>query len=183
MTFPSRLDKSGLPPTLSFLNQHFDRVPRPSRNRVMVRCNLPGHDDRTPSMSWDLSTGKFHCFGCGSHGDMLDYMTLRYSMSFQQAAHTLGVWKPLTTSTYEWQRQRARLQAERERLRAEQIAQKEQERRERIEARDWLHLVEKLYDSAIANHHWELMELLLAEVREADERYCRLAGLEVSHGW
>ena len=33
----------------------------------MARC--PFHDDRTPSMKLDA---RFHCFGCGADGDVID---------------------------------------------------------------------------------------------------------------
>ena len=36
----------------------------------MIRC--PFHNDRTPSMKIDES--HYHCFGCGAHGDVIDFV-------------------------------------------------------------------------------------------------------------
>jgi DNA primase len=42
--------------------------------RVMVCCPTPGHDDRTPSLQLDLDRDHYHCFGCGVHGDVIDWV-------------------------------------------------------------------------------------------------------------
>ncbi|WAX55142.1 CHC2 zinc finger domain-containing protein [Jatrophihabitans cynanchi] len=38
----------------------------------MVSCLVPGHRDSTPSCIIHPDTGRWHCFGCGAHGDVLD---------------------------------------------------------------------------------------------------------------
>lgn len=49
--------------------------PFPRRN---IRCVLPGHADRTASLSLRPSTHPrgqgFRCFGCGKHGDAIDFV-------------------------------------------------------------------------------------------------------------
>ena len=42
--------------------------------RVMVCCPTPGHDDRAPSLQLDLDRDRYHCFGCGAHGDVIDWV-------------------------------------------------------------------------------------------------------------
>ena len=42
--------------------------------RVMVCCPTPGHDDFTPSMQVDLDRDRYWCFGCDSHGDVIDWV-------------------------------------------------------------------------------------------------------------
>lgn len=42
--------------------------------RVMVCCPTPGHDDSTPSLQLDLDRDRYHCFGCGAHGDVVDWV-------------------------------------------------------------------------------------------------------------
>lgn len=37
-----------------------------------ISCPVPGHDDHTPSCRIHPDTGRFHCFGCGAHGDIFD---------------------------------------------------------------------------------------------------------------
>ncbi|MDP9479193.1 MAG: CHC2 zinc finger domain-containing protein [Actinomycetota bacterium] len=40
--------------------------------RLLGRCVAPDHEDRTPSMTLYTERRKFHCYGCGLHGDVID---------------------------------------------------------------------------------------------------------------
>ena len=42
--------------------------------RVMVCCPIPGHHDSTPSAQLDLDRDRYHCFGCGAGGDVIDWV-------------------------------------------------------------------------------------------------------------
>lgn len=42
--------------------------------RAMVCCPLPAHDDRHPSMHLDLDRDRYFCFGCGAHGDAIQWV-------------------------------------------------------------------------------------------------------------
>jgi len=53
----------------------------------MGRC--PFHDDTTASLSVGGVAGRFHCFGCGAHGDVIDFVRLRYDLSFREAVDRL----------------------------------------------------------------------------------------------
>jgi hypothetical protein len=90
-------------------------------------------------MSWNLSTGRFNCFGCGARGDMVDFLMIKYSVSFIWAAQTLGAWTPRTSSTYEWQRQRAQLEADIEERRTERQKAEATARACRITLRNVIH--------------------------------------------
>ena len=37
---------------------------------VMISCPKPGHEDSTPSCVVHNASGRFYCFGCGTHGDV-----------------------------------------------------------------------------------------------------------------
>jgi hypothetical protein len=178
---------------MAFLQQHFDRVSRASRGRVMVRCNFPDHQDRTPSMCWNLATGKFSCYGCGRYGDAIDYLMFRYGWDFKTAARSLGVWRDQLTA--DQGRELQRLQAERERQRAKEIQRTEQERQERIAARNQLHSLERDYShasvrlghlrrGAVARYRgeeglaWWFLADTLPRIRQSESDYRRLAGLE-----
>lgn len=192
----SRLDISALPPTLAFLQQHFDRVPRASRGRVMVRCNFPDHQDRTPSMCWNLSTAKWRCFGCGRYGDPLDYLMIRYGWDFKTAARSLGVWREAMTPEQSRELRRRLVQREREQLARAELST--QQRKERFAMRDELHQLEREYSTANTRlshlrqgavpryrgeEHlaWWYLSDTLPRIREAEARYYHLAGLE-KHG-
>lgn len=46
----------------------------PDAGRAMVCCPLPAHDDRHPSMHLDLDGDRYFCFGCGAHGDAIQWV-------------------------------------------------------------------------------------------------------------
>jgi DNA primase catalytic core len=47
------------------------------------------HQEKTPSMVL-YGDGSFHCFGCGAHGDVVDYVRHRDACDFPQAIETLA---------------------------------------------------------------------------------------------
>lgn len=51
----------------------------------MVCC--PFHDDKNPSMKVDH---RFHCFGCGADGDVIDFAARLYNLSPKEAAQKLA---------------------------------------------------------------------------------------------
>jgi DNA primase len=42
--------------------------------RVMISCPIPSHHDSAPSAQLDLDRDRYHCFGCGSRGDVIDWV-------------------------------------------------------------------------------------------------------------
>ena len=50
------------------------------QNRGMCRC--PFHQDRTPSMKVDR---RFHCFGCGADGDVIDFTARLFNLRPKEA--------------------------------------------------------------------------------------------------
>jgi hypothetical protein len=82
------LSKLPLPPTYYSL---YFKLPK-QNGQVMVNCCF--HDDRTPSLSIDLTGGKFHCFGCDAKGGgVLDFHMNKHSMSFKEACRDLNLEK------------------------------------------------------------------------------------------
>lgn len=53
--------------------------------RVKIRC--PFHQERTGSCTL-FPTGGFHCFGCGAHGNSLDFI-INMGYSFEEACKEL----------------------------------------------------------------------------------------------
>ncbi|MGY8961828.1 MAG: CHC2 zinc finger domain-containing protein, partial [Alphaproteobacteria bacterium] len=39
-----------------------------------VKALCPFHDERTPSFTVNEDKGFYHCFGCGAHGDVIDFV-------------------------------------------------------------------------------------------------------------
>ena len=51
-------------------------------NRNGMAC-CPFHNDKTPSMKLDK---RFHCFGCGADGDVIDFVAALYGLGKKEAA-------------------------------------------------------------------------------------------------
>jgi DNA primase len=56
---------------------------------VFVSCPMPGHDDSTPSMLLHLDQGRYHCFGCGACGDVVQWVRDVYDLDARAAVERL----------------------------------------------------------------------------------------------
>ena len=76
----------------------FETVKRSVTTRQAVECyglsvnrfgktRCPFHNDRTPSMKVDK---RFHCFGCGADGDVIDLVSQLYGLDVKSAAEKLA---------------------------------------------------------------------------------------------
>jgi DNA primase len=50
--------------------------------------NCPFHDERTPSFVI-YSDNSYHCFGCGAHGNAIDFLIKKLGYSFEHACSIL----------------------------------------------------------------------------------------------
>lgn len=77
-----------LPTPAEFYSQEF-KFFRFKSGWVNVHCCF--HEDSHPSLSLNLTTGGFHCFGCGVKGrDVLAFVMQRYQLTFSEACKKLG---------------------------------------------------------------------------------------------
>ena len=60
----------------------------------MLLC--PFHADTTPSCSVDFKKGRFHCFGCGTKGDIIEFVKLYRHTDFKGALEVLKEYSGLT---------------------------------------------------------------------------------------
>ena len=58
----------------------------------------PFHDDKNPSMKVDQ---RFHCFGCGEDGDVIDFTAKLFNLSPKEAAEKLQPFR-LGPIVYTW---------------------------------------------------------------------------------
>ncbi len=63
-------------------------VPYDGRD-TMICCPMPDHDDRTPSMILHPATGRYHCFGCGATGDVIQWVRSIYQVPLPRAVRML----------------------------------------------------------------------------------------------
>lgn len=50
----------------------------------------PFHDDRSPSFTVNDEKGFYHCFGCGAHGDVLDFVQAIERVGLKEAVQRVG---------------------------------------------------------------------------------------------
>lgn len=53
------------------------------------KAKCPFHDEDTASFS--IKDQFYHCFGCGAHGDVVDFIQNRHGLSFSEALVYLGI--------------------------------------------------------------------------------------------
>ena len=70
-------------PSLSKILEHYNWKFSPSKGRQMISCLF--HEDRTPSMSIDLTSGVFNCHSCGKGGDAYRLLMEKEGISFTEA--------------------------------------------------------------------------------------------------
>ena len=74
-------------------------VPR-SSGSVMVRCPFPTHShyDTSPSLRLRLDDGMWHCFGCGSRGDVIEWVSQTEGVGWPEAIRVLDRGETLTNA-------------------------------------------------------------------------------------
>jgi len=50
----------------------------------------PFHDEKTPSFTIQKGDSHYHCFGCGAHGDAIQFLMAHLKLSFHDAVETLA---------------------------------------------------------------------------------------------
>lgn len=72
----------------------------------------PFHDEKTPSFTVNDQKGFYHCFGCGAHGSLVDYVMHTRNLPFKEAltalAQEAGVRLPAFSRVSESNQQRQR---------------------------------------------------------------------------
>ena len=64
-------------------------LPLRRNGQEFVAC-CPFHAERSPSFTVKDDKRFFHCFGCGAHGDVFDWLMRTRQMSLHEAVHHLG---------------------------------------------------------------------------------------------
>lgn len=82
----------------------------------------PFHDERTPSFHVIPDKGFYHCFGCGAHGDVIDFVAAFQGVDIADAAIRLVGDTALGEQTPEAKAARAAIKEQREREEAERRA-------------------------------------------------------------
>jgi len=54
------------------------------------RAVCPFHDDKRPSMVVYTDDGRYHCFGCGAGGDVIQWLMAYHNLTFREAVTELA---------------------------------------------------------------------------------------------
>ncbi|MDR1337477.1 MAG: DNA primase [Rickettsiales bacterium] len=65
------------------------RVPLVKKGQKFWGC-CPFHNEKTPSFTVDEERGRYHCFGCGEHGDIISFVMKTNNMDFKAAIAELA---------------------------------------------------------------------------------------------
>ncbi|PCJ53004.1 MAG: hypothetical protein COA79_23120 [Planctomycetota bacterium] len=65
-------------------------LPVKSNKTNCFNSSAHSNGDRTPSLSFDLETNRFKCFGCNISGDVIDLVATYKSVNFKSAVEYLG---------------------------------------------------------------------------------------------
>lgn len=85
---PAFLDELRARVTLSSVVQR--RVKLTRAGREMKGC-CPFHNEKTPSFYVNDDKAFYHCFGCGEHGSVIDWVMKQDGLAFRDAIETLAV--------------------------------------------------------------------------------------------
>jgi DNA primase len=76
------------------------RYVRLTRNGPIWKGLCPFHQEKTPSFTVTESRGTYHCFGCGAHGNGIDFLMamegLDFASAVRRAAELTGLEPPVT---------------------------------------------------------------------------------------
>jgi DNA primase len=190
-----RFDRTALPSAESFYRHELGELGRPDRKGwAKPKAGCPFHNSKSKkSFSINLQHGGYFCFGCSAKGgDVVSFVMQRDHVDFRRAAERLGAWKDLNTDD---RRRIQREQLDRDAMRVRTARLNAEAKRDRIAARDLVHLLEKLQTDAskkladleratpgIESHTKDQLLvtlcLLVDRIRDADREYRKLAGLE-----
>ena len=106
------------------------------------------HNEKTPSMRVYKGSGGYHCFGCGAHGSIIDFVMQYFGLNFQDAISKINTDFSLGLPIGERISLRQRREMEHRQRERQEERNREQMERERLEAEYWAAFdVWKKYDT------------------------------------
>src|SRR5271156_3672597 len=71
---------------IEVLSSHLDL----KKSGAAYKALCPFHDEKTPSFVIQKGDFHYHCFGCGAHGDAIQFLMTHLKMSFLEAVESLA---------------------------------------------------------------------------------------------
>src|ERR1700761_7667497 len=85
---PAFLDELRLRTSLSALIGRSVKLLKAGRE---FKACCPFHNEKTPSFTVNDEKGFYHCFGCGAHGNVFDFVMLTEGLNFPEAIEKLAL--------------------------------------------------------------------------------------------
>ncbi|HAB99907.1 MAG TPA: DNA primase, partial [Parachlamydiales bacterium] len=60
------------------------------KSGAAYKALCPFHEEKSPSFVIQRGDSHYHCFGCGAHGDAIQFLMTHLRMSFFEAVETLA---------------------------------------------------------------------------------------------
>src|SRR5258707_799350 len=60
------------------------------RSGASYKALCPFHDEKTPSFIIQRGDSHYHCFGCGAHGDAIQFLMTHLKMNFIESVQSLA---------------------------------------------------------------------------------------------
>src|SRR5271170_4814528 len=60
------------------------------KSGAAYKALCPFHDEKTPSFMIHKGDAHYHCFGCGAHGDAIQFLMTHLKMSFVESIESLA---------------------------------------------------------------------------------------------
>ncbi len=71
---------------VDLLSSHIDL----KRTGAAYKALCPFHDEKTPSFTIQKGDTHYHCFGCGAHGDAIQFLMSHQKLSFSESVESLA---------------------------------------------------------------------------------------------
>lgn len=76
------------PDIYEVMSPHLEKIT--DRGSYISAC-CPFHDDNSPSLAIYKDKQRFHCFGCGERGDVIDFVRKLHNVSYPKALKMLEI--------------------------------------------------------------------------------------------
>ncbi|MCL2864574.1 MAG: CHC2 zinc finger domain-containing protein [Lachnospiraceae bacterium] len=131
-------------------------------------ANCPFHNEKTSSMK--VYTRDYHCFGCGSNGDIFTFVQLIDGIDFKDAFYSLGGTYDKPTYKSQLLLYRANKKKERRQIEEARLRQKRRHNNMLISIyRHWMNVCEPLSDVWCDSYNALQLELYRHEILSREE--------------
>lgn len=84
----------------NYMEDEYDSNFHPSTNNWLnTNCPLPNHEDNSPSFGVNSESNKYHCFGCGATGNIINLVQFVEGLTFVETIQKLSAYSGVEIET------------------------------------------------------------------------------------